>query len=81
MRSIWSIPSCYSIALSVELRNGWNFHAFPSKEGRDRSMPVAGRAVISYTCTVGRCHPEHERARYGAVSGLIKSIQLGGLLS
>ena len=38
-------------------------------------------AVISDTHTVGRCHPEHERARDGAVSGSIKSIQLGGLLS
>ena len=43
-------------------------------------MPVAGKAVISYTFTVGRCHPEHERARNGALSDLIKSIQLGGLL-
>ena len=44
-------------------------------------MPVAGRAVISYTYTVGRCHPEHERASDGALSHLIKSIQLEGLLS
>ena len=43
-------------------------------------MPVAGRAVISYTYTVGRCHPKHERARDGKVSDLIKNIQLGGLL-
>ena len=44
-------------------------------------MPVAGRAVISYTYTVGECHPELERASGGAVFDLIKSIQLGGLLS
>lgn len=41
-------------------------------------MPVAGRDVITYTYKVGRCYPEHERARDGTVSDLMKSIQLGG---
>ena len=43
-------------------------------------MPVARRAEISFTYTVGRCHPEYERASDGALSDLIKSIQLGGFL-
>ena len=44
-------------------------------------MPIATRAVISYTYTEGRCHPEHERAKDKVVFDLIKSIQLGGVTS
>ena len=41
-------------------------------------MPVSGRAVISYTYTVGRCHPEHKRARDGAVSDLLRAFSWEG---
>ena len=44
-------------------------------------MPVVRRAVMSYIYTVGRCYPKHERASDGALSDLIKSIQLGGVIS
>ena len=56
------------------------FPFFSFQIERDRYMSVAGRAVISYIYTVGRCHPEHERARDGTVSDLTKSIELGGFI-
>ena len=41
-------------------------------------MPAAGRAVISYT--VGKGHPELERAIDGAVSDLIRAFSWEGFI-
>ena len=41
-------------------------------------MPVAGMAVISYTYTVSRYHPKHERSSDGAVSDLIRAFSWEG---
>ena len=43
-------------------------------------MTAAGRAVIRYTYTVDRCHLEHERARDGAVSDLIRAFSWEGFI-
>ena len=41
-------------------------------------MPVADGAVISYIYTVGRCHPELERAGDGTVSDLMRAFSWEG---